>query len=682
MRLTVLVATTVVTACGPNCPEGDGIRVRFDPTLAERGSEAATWLAFPFPADFRRTETGTIAMSDFPNPENSGLLRDYIRHAEAELDGFGTNGAIYVAFDRPLDVSRLTTNPTAYLSHDGPLQLIDVTPSSPEYGSRRPLVWEYWSESGIYVTGGTLAVAPAWGFPLRERTTYALILTDSLRGTDGSRLQQTGLSAWLVDRSADAECFEDDVSSALRDAVDGDYAPLRKRLEQEGFDTETIGAATVFTTQDVTKDLRAIHVQIHDDLPAPPYRDNGWQEIGGTGLYHTLSTFQWNSTSTVAYNIMEGRYTAPNYRHGTLPFASPRDGGGFLFENGVPVAARSEDMRFVLTIPVDPPADGGACYPIVMYSHGTTGDAYGFSYRTAGRLAARGLACIGIDQPLHGTRAMGRSFDVSLMSFNYFNPASVRANFRQAAIDTFSLTRFVRESLIVPASKSPTGADICFDPTRVSYFGHSQGGITGALAAAFEADADPWIFSGAGGAVAITAMERNDFADIKELLKLLLYLTDTDEPMTEMHPTVRLLQTLAEVTDPINYGPYWHDLPGLSPPHHVFVTSGVHDVATPVRSANAMAVASRTPIVAPVAVPIPEYDWLGLLPADAPVSANVEGKTAGFMQWTNDIPGADVSSHFVIFNRPEAINASMRFLESAAYEGGPILERVVGADVL
>lgn len=268
-----------------------------------------------------------------------------------------------------------------------------------------------------------------------------------------------------------------------------------------------------------------------------------------------------------------------------------------------------------------------------------------------------------------------------VMSFNYLNPASVRANFRQAAIDTFSLSRFVRESLMVPASKSPTGAEICFDSSRVSYFGHSQGGITGALAAAFESDTGPWIFSGAGGGIAITAMERNDFVNIKELLKFLLYIADTDEPMTEMHPTVRLLQTLGEVTDPLNYSPAWFSRTLISPPHDIFITSGVHDTATPVRSANAMAVAARIPIVAPVAVPIPEFDWLGLPAATAPVSANVDGNTAGFMQWTNDIPGNDYSSHFVIFNRPEAINASMRFLESAAYEGGPVLERVVGADV-
>jgi len=63
------------------------------------------------------------------------------------------------------------------------------------------------------------------------------------------------------------------------------------------------------------------------------------------------------------------------------------------------------------------------------------------------------------------------------------------------------------------------------------------------------------------------------------------------------------------------------------------------------------------------------------------VVGDVNGKTAGFLQWTNDIPGQDYDTHFVIFNRPEAINASMRFLESSAFESAAVIERNPNADV-
>jgi hypothetical protein len=192
---------------------------------------------------------------------------------------------------------------------------------------------------------------------------------------------------------------------------------------------------------------------------------------------------------------------------------------------------------------------------------------------------------------------------------------------------------------------------------------------------------DTWVLSGAGGGIAITVMERKDFVDIELLLRALLWMDENDEPLTELHPAVRLIQTLVDITDPVNYSPYWLDLEGLSPGHSMLVTSGEHDEATPHRTATALSVAARVPVVAPVVVSIPQYDWAGVPVAEAPVSDNTGDDTAGLLQWTNDLPGADYDSHFVIFYRPEAINASMRFLESAAYEPARVIERVVGADV-
>ena len=47
-------------------------------------------------------------------------------------------------------------------------------------------------------------------------------------------------------------------------------------------------------------------------------------------------------------------------------------------------------------------------------------------------------------------------FDVDMESFNYLNPSAARSVFRQSAIDTFLLTRFVRRARCqLPASVSP-----------------------------------------------------------------------------------------------------------------------------------------------------------------------------------------------------------------------------------
>ena len=163
---------------------------------------------------------------------------------------------------------------------------------------------------------------------------------------------------------------------------------------------------------------------------------------------------------------------------------------------------------------------------------------------------------------------------------------------------------------------------------------------------------------------------------------MLLYLEAGDEALSELHPAVGLVQMLVEITDPVNYSPYWFDQSGLSHAQSVFVTSGEHDEATPHRAATALAVAGRVPIVEPVVLDVPQFEWAGMPPQTAPLSTNIGGaSTAGFIQWTDDIPGPNADSHWVIFHRPEAINASMRFLQSTAYEGGPKIERLPGADV-
>ncbi len=678
----LLLSLLVFPACGDDTPACASLQagpmVRFVPSAAKktRTPTAGDWLRFPYPSDHRLLANGGDGMSDFPNPFDLGMLDNYAEAAET-LSGFGTNSAVHLAFNTPLDLATLPEDPATYLSANAPMQLVDITPSSPELGVRRPLRWQYFREDGNYVVQNSIAVAPSWGFPLRENTTYAFVMTTAVHAGGRPLAQPPLLRALLDGTEVPKKCTPDGAATSAVGALQASFAPLRSWLRSSGLANEQVAAATVFTTQAITDDLAAIYAQINSELDAPAYRDDGWQPIGGASTYYTSASYTWtsNPSQTADYYIMEGRFTSPNYQQGEVPYTTT--GGALNINNGVPEPVRYEDLRFVLTIPKDPPAGGRSCYPIVEYAHGTGGNAYGFSGSTAGRLAGRGLAAIGIDQPMHGPRAEGQAFDVDYMSFNYFNPDAARSNFRQSAIDTFSLTRFVRESLYVPADKSPTGKAICFDPERVSFFGHSHGGLSGSLAAAFENNIGAYMLSGAGGGIAITIMERKDYADIAAAVSLLLELAP-NEPLSELHPALTLVQTLVDVTDPINYSPYWFTFPGRSDPRSILLTSGEHDQDTPYRTATAMAVAARLPILAPVVIPIPEYNYLGMEPlaTPPPVKGNTSaGTTAGFLQYTNDIAGSDMDTHFLVFYRPEAIHASMEFLRSASYDEVPDIER-------
>jgi len=653
------------------CPDPSGTRVRFDAELQPLDIDEATqWLAYPFPADHRRTATGNIDLSDFPNPGGIELLTDYIEHGSAVLDGFGLNSPAYFSFTSPIDTSGLSVKMEDFVDAVAPMFLIDITPSSPGYGTRVPLRWSHQVAGGKYIPAATLAIAPAWGFPLRERTTYAAVITDAIADEGGLPIQPPPVLSELLAVELPVDCQP--VRPSNFDDLFTQFEPLRVVLAAEGTAPTSIAAATIFTTQSVTSELGAVRDHIYQTLPAPPL-DDTWLELGGPGTYHQQHSFQWTSAGdSVDYYELSGTFPSPNYQQGTPPYAAIADGGGFSLSGGVPVVANTEDLRFYLTIPAAPPLDG-PCYPIVEFAHGTTGSAAGFVSASGGRFAARGLAAIGIDQPLHGPRWAGSSSDsdLELYSYNFFNPSSGRTLLRQSAADTFSLTRFILESLSVPANRSPTGAPICFDTSRIAFFGHSQGGLSGALAAAYEDNVDTWVLSGTSGGQAITMIERKDPADILLAMGFLLAPSPMEE-LTEDHPTFALVQTIAEVVDGLNYARYWADATDLSQPVNLLLTSGTLDSASPHRGAAALAVAGRVPILAPVVVPIPAYDVAGLTPLSSPASSTLNGATVGFMQWGDD--GLD-ASHHVIFKRPEAVNASMRLLQSASFENAPVLER-------
>ncbi|MGI5862287.1 MAG: hypothetical protein ACOX6T_09545 [Myxococcales bacterium] len=652
------------------------MRAFFDPTLVpKRGNAAATWLAYPFPADHRRLADGNVRLSDFPNPDAVSLLTSYVKVGEADLDGFGTNSAVHVAFDGPLDTSSIPTDPSAFLSSSAAMQLIDITPDSPEYGVRRPLRWEYWAKSGRYVYKNSLAVAPAWGFPLRERTTYALILTNAVQGADGNPLRAPELLRALLTAAPDAPAVKPEVPAELYSELLEQFAPLRARLAADAIDPASVALATVFTTQDITGLLAVVREQIAR-RPTPALQSWSFPREAAGGLYFERS-FTWSSNATVSYYVMEGSFDSWNYQNGEIPYAV--EGGGFNLVDGVPTPARTDRLRFVLTFPKNPPA-GGGCFPIVEVAHGTGGDAYSFfDDETAGRLAARGLAGVGLDQPLHGARMEGKDFDVDMMSFNYMNPESSRANFRQSAIDTFVLTKLLKKGFKVEAASSPTGREICFDTERIGFFGHSHGGLTGAIAAGIEHGVQSWMFSGAGGGLAITVTERKDIVDVHEAITYLLGLGG-DEPLSETHPVMTLIQTLVDATDPINYAPYWNRDATFGEPSNVMLTSGLHDEQTPYRTANALALAGRLPPIEPLPMAIPGYAWAGMQAQKAPVSGNANGATAGFLQWGRNPLHRDYDSHFLIFYRPEAIDASMRFLRSGVVDGVAVIERNPSSD--
>lgn len=309
--------------------------------------------------------------------------------------------------------------------------------------------------------------------------------------------------------------------------------------------------------------------------------------------------------------------------------------------------------------------------PVVMSAHGTGGNylsyVTGGTYKIVNQLSKLGLPTVSIDQPMHGPRCDPELKDESLdlKTFNFFNITAGRSGFRQSALDSVALTRMLRDGLLnVPADFSPDGKPTEFDPDRVSFIGHSQGGLSGALLAAVEPNITAFVLSGAGAGLSLTIMQRKDPSDIATLVGSVLGLDEGE--LSEFHPAISLVQALADATDPLAYG---HLVlkrpPGVRPPH-VLLTEGLLDVATPADTSEALAAAMGLDVLAP-AVHLNDAMAAAKTPVlKSPVQGNQTHNsfpvTALVSQWQK-------LDHFAIFTTQKVADLYTGFLASVAQSG-------------
>ena len=143
---------------------------------------------------------------------------------------------------------------------------------------------------------------------------------------------------------------------------------------------------------------------------------------------------------------------------------------------------------------------------------------------------------------------------------------------------------------------------------------------------------------------------------------------------TTYHPLVGLLQMSIEMTDPLNYAPYWNHVapPWSAKPVSILHTEGLEDEYTPPESAEALAAAARTPTLSPTYQGMEAQVLLDLEDAERPAEGNIESFdgsacTAGLVQFPDD-------GHFPVFQNEEAMDLYRHFLETAIYEDIPEIE--------
>ncbi len=590
-----LLLPTLLVLAGCARSAGDGATVR----LSGPG-----FFDSPFPS-LARSVDGAPDWAGFPNPAGLSILESYLA-ATTDLDGAGTNAPIWIPFDGDIDLSQLPS-PGATRVPGEAVNLVDVDPASPERGALVPVRFEWFPTASSFQPGRILAITPVLGFPLRPATTYAVVLRSPLVAPPDAPLPD----------------------DAVRDAI-------VETLARGGHPPADDAVVVPFRTQDPLGEMARLTRVLREEMaiPTPP------PDLVATGL------------DLPNYHAWEGNVLLPVWQHGARPYRT--EGGGFRTDaTGNPVLARWERVRFTLTVPRDRPMpDEG--WPVVLYGHGTGGD-----HRTmlgeddeADALARRGIAVFGVAQPLHAERGTPDTA-VDLDSFNFKNITAARCNFRQGALDTVYLAELLGRGVTL---RGPSGEAVRLDPARIGYLGHSQGGLSGGLAM-------PWFshrvrvsaLSGAGGGLSTTLQLRKDPVDIAALIAGMLSLNE-DEPVTPGHPVLGLIQTLADVTDPLNAAPTWFRRRpegfDAARPMPTLMTEGLQDIYTPAQTAEALAAAAGLPVAGPMAYEGDASRLLGLGALPLPVEGTLAGwdgaqLTGGLLQFPDD-------GHFAIYWNPDA----------------------------
>ncbi|MCA9608849.1 MAG: hypothetical protein KC619_24765 [Myxococcales bacterium] len=541
--------------------------------------------------------------------------------------------------------------------------LVDVDADGGDAGARAPIDVAFLADAGPFGARNILALLPLQGRPLAPNRLYAAVVTTRVRGASGEALEIAPATSALV-AGERPEGLSDAAFAAHRQAVSA--------LSDAGVALSEIAALAVFRTWDPTVGLRAAQAQLAAGAAPEALADFTAAEV-----YDDYCVFH----TTVAM---------PDFQSGEAPYLS--EGGTWMEDAGSLVVQRMATANVWVTLPRGPMPAGG--FPTAVFVRtGGGGDrplidrgphavAHGDAAPGSGpatAFAQAGWAGVSVDGPLGGLRNL-EGWDEQFAIFNINNPAGLRDNVRQSALELVHLARFL-PSVAIDASgcgglTTPAGdGAVTLDASQLAIMGHSMGATIAPLAVALEPRYRAMILSGAGSSWIRNVMYKESPVDVRPAAENLLRYSARGFDLNEHDPALMLLQWAGEPADPQVY-PLGDD------PRHVLMFQGILDTYIPPPVAN------------------PESLALGLDQAGGPLDESLADRfdpLGGFLRFTGrsqiDLPAVGnqgaftrvvvqhtedgiEDGHEVVFQRPEPRMQYRCFLESLR-SGTP---RVVARD--
>jgi hypothetical protein len=426
------------------------------------------------------------------------------------LDGFNLQPRLSIPFDGPIDVTTVTSE-TVFL-----ISLGDTLDPSDQGGHRvgiNQVVWDP-ATNTLHVESDEL---------LDQHTRYGLIVTNGLHDPGGRRVEAS-------------EAFRQ-----FRQEVDGDYkhALLKavRAARHVGVDEDHIVTASVFTTQSATAILEKIRDQIKSATPAPADFNLGAGGIRTVFPLDNLTGITWNRQTGAnpprftagqpnlsllriipgaVGGVAFGKYLSPDYMVHPGEYIPPVG-----TRTGAPQAQGTNEIYFNLFLPSGAKPAGG--WPVVILGHGGLLSKNITPFQVAATMASRGIATIAINAVGHGSGPLGtltvrqtvgepvtfvdggRGIDQNgdgvigdnegILAISPRTIIDRNDAIRQTVVDLMQLIRVIEVGIDVD---SDGVGDL--DPSRVSFFGNSLGGIYGTILLAVEPSIRVGVAGAAGGA--------------------------------------------------------------------------------------------------------------------------------------------------------------------------------------
>lgn len=533
----------------------------------------------PFPNDllFAGTADGTLNIpvvdaNDFSDPAV----------AMNALDGFSTIAPFTTGFTGPILASSIDGNSVKVYQVNLSASGLPNNQGGAVIAINTTLVFgvDYVATvSSVDSSGTTLAVVPLK--PLDPASSYYVVITDSLKSTDGNPmglsgaygftkgifpLETGGMSNFPALTDAEAVALEPlrqlvNTSESTLFATPGVTLTFSDVIMSWSFTTQSIG--NVLTT------VRAVVGTPTTSLVASAV------DLGagvGKSLLGAANVFVGTLIS-VPYYLTAPAIDPTVILNNPWQAATAVAGENNLTgANPLPASTVSATIPLMITTPVDT-ITFPSPWKTVIYQHGITRQRSDI-LAVADALAAAGFATVAIDMPLHGLDStspfyqsgLERTFDIDLVGqdangsvisvgpdtvtdssgvhfINLSNLLVSRDNLRQAAADLFALT-----AAIPGIDIDGGGADL--NSAEIYFVGHSLGAIVGTTFTSLETGVKDVVLANGGGGIPKIL---DGSASISPAIVAGLAAVGVNKGTADYESFLGAAQTVIDAGDPVNY---------------------------------------------------------------------------------------------------------------------------------